>query len=320
MERRGKVSIQPDGSVPDGAVVDPDTAHFYAVWRDETERRIGEAPFRGVEPALDWGRERADVVWIALGNDLETLYSAGATHTESLQRWPPTGRPAAEWWPQPELPTLEEVAGVAADAREGRVPHEQAAAWVSDRTVEAGTRGLDDPRFLALAELADELHRRQPVSDEEPLAPTLTAALERLSEMLNAAGLDSSAAFDPEATLRVFCEFAAQPVEGVAHRPDDDMLIFEYDVYDRRDGYPPTFVWTLCRQFTIYANDEYDHMEHLSCTLDFEPTPDLELTGSTGFLPSTMLDEWAAEVERLDGFDAVRGLTPILWQVRQERV
>ena len=97
-------------------------------------------------------------------------------------------------------------------------------------------------------------------------------AEQRLRDMLISSGLNLSR-LEPEATWKVFKEFAAQRVEGSGGDPDDDMLLFEYGVYDWHDGKGTRFNWSLCRQFTVYSEGEYDHMEQLRCELFFAGDP-----------------------------------------------
>jgi hypothetical protein len=137
--------------------------------------------------------------------------------------------------------------------------------------------------------------------------------------MLRAADLDLDR-LEPTETWQVFKAFAAEPVEGVGPNPDDDMCLFQYGVYDWSDGKGRRFNWNLTRQFTIYEDGEYDHMEHLRCDLYFEPVAELEPLQGDGTWSGRDLDEWAAEVEAQEGFRAVTPLTPVESSVEQEHV
>jgi hypothetical protein len=52
-----------------------------------------DAEFDSVEDAIRWGRERADVVLVRLGGDIEACYSAGSR--------PATGYVDGSGWPFP---------------------------------------------------------------------------------------------------------------------------------------------------------------------------------------------------------------------------
>jgi hypothetical protein len=137
--------------------------------------------------------------------------------------------------------------------------------------------------------------------------------------MLVGAELDLNR-LDPMGAWAVFKAFAAETVEGVGPDPDDDMCLFEYGVYDWGDGKGLRFDWSLCRQFTMYADGEYDHMEQLRCDLYFEVTPELEPLQGDGTWSGGDLAGWAAEVEAQAGFGGVRDLTPVESSVHQEHV
>jgi hypothetical protein len=137
--------------------------------------------------------------------------------------------------------------------------------------------------------------------------------------MLRAADLDLDQ-LDPMGTWTVFKAFATEPVEGVGSDPDDDMCLFEYGDYDWSDGKGARFNWSLCRQFSIYADDEYDHVEQLRCDLYFEVTPELEPLQLDGIWSGGDPAGWATEVEAQEGFGAVRHLSPLQSSVQQEHV
>ena len=111
-----------------------------------------------------------------------------------------------------------------------------------------------------------------------------------------------------------------KPWKGRDRDPDDDMCLFEYGVYDWSDGKGPRFNWSLCRQFTIYSDGEYDHMEQLRCDLFFEVTPELAPLQGDGTWSGTDLAGWVAAVEEQAGFRAVSNLTPTESRVQQEQV
>lgn len=147
----------------------------------------------------------------------------------------------------------------------------------------------------------------------------LGQAEERLRTMLREADLDLER-LDPRGTWNVFKLFAAEAVKGTGPEPDDDMCLFEYGVYDWSDGKGPRFNWNLCRQFVIYDDGEYDRMEQLRCDLYFEVTPQLKPLKLDGIWSGSDLVDWAARVEKQEGFHAVTELTPVASSVGQKQV
>jgi hypothetical protein len=89
VERRGEVFIAPQAFLPPGVpvdarMVDPASALFWASWQNEDgdEGTIERVLILGADRAIDWGRERSDLVWIRLGHHADTLFSAGAVPDE----------------------------------------------------------------------------------------------------------------------------------------------------------------------------------------------------------------------------------------------
>ena len=159
-------------------------------------------------------------------------------------------------------------------------------------------------------------------------------AEQNLRERLTAAGLDVEH-LDPHGTWRVFIDFAREPAEELADA-DDDMVIVQHGLYKWSDGRGDRFAWIPGRQFSLYRDGEYDHMEHLECMLFFEVTPDLReiaerpildpgtqevAEGTPWWCPTTrpdLLDPWISEVEQHDAFKAVMDATPLESFIRQE--
>jgi hypothetical protein len=60
-------------------------------------RPVEEAVFDDIDEAIAWGRHRAEVVWVRLGEGWDTHYSAGAVH---LHQWVDgSGAPFPIWPP-----------------------------------------------------------------------------------------------------------------------------------------------------------------------------------------------------------------------------
>ena len=140
-----------------------------------------------------------------------------------------------------------------------------------------------------------------------------------LRERLEAAGLDLTR-LAPRETWRIFKEFANETVEGFDG--DDDMLMFEYGVYDWGDGKGNRVNWVLCRQFAFYdKTGEYEHMEQLRCVLYFTPRPELEEPGvESSIWPREQASGWIADVEQLSGHAVVLDATPVESEVAQDEV
>jgi hypothetical protein len=98
----GVVYIAPVSMLPDGRMVDPARATFWASWQTG-DRALEDVEIVGAEEAIAWGNERADVVYIRLGHTDGTYFSAGAAEENDLDeppppRWPPAGPPPEGWW------------------------------------------------------------------------------------------------------------------------------------------------------------------------------------------------------------------------------
>jgi hypothetical protein len=129
-------------------------------------------------------------------------------------------------------------------------------------------------------------------------------AEQRLKEMLSAAGVDVGAP-EPMVTWQVFKQFAALPVEDVASE-DGDMCLFQWGTYDWGDGRGERFEISFLRQFTIEDDGEYDHMEQLHCTFEFEPTESLRGLGSGEHWIADDLADGLGRIEALPIFAVLR--------------
>jgi hypothetical protein len=71
-----------------------------------------ESRFDTVDQAIAWGRERAEVILVRLGGDLEAIYSAGTRHAAEntdgsgwrFPLWPPASWPSYSGPPEPGWP------------------------------------------------------------------------------------------------------------------------------------------------------------------------------------------------------------------------
>lgn len=106
--KRGVVFIAPVDRVPaTGEMVSP-AARFYGHWEAENGGGIIELGpqgdnewWDGAEEAIAWGRARAPVVMIRLGNREDTYFTAGDVDAVDphgpLKKWPPK-QPPYGWW------------------------------------------------------------------------------------------------------------------------------------------------------------------------------------------------------------------------------
>lgn len=93
---------------------EPDEAEWFAS-TGGTGEVDEEAEFATVEEAIAWGRERADVLLVRLGGDIEACYSAGsrsATRFVDGSGWPFPAWPPVDWPdyrgpPEPDWPRFE---------------------------------------------------------------------------------------------------------------------------------------------------------------------------------------------------------------------
>ena len=142
----------------------------------------------------------------------------------------------------------------------------------------------------------------------------------RLREMLTQAGVDRERP-EPLATWDVFRKFAAEEIDGI--EPDDDGFLFSWGL----SGSAQRFQIGFLRQFSFYtAAGEYDHMEQLRCTFDFEPTPELSALGKGDDWwfrsePRRALNDWFEEAEAQSAFSVLRGgCRPVAAYIEQGRV
>jgi hypothetical protein len=136
-------------------------------------------------------------------------------------------------------------------------------------------------------------------------------AIDRLRELLAQAGVDvdSPSADDVERTWQVMRRFAAEPVQDAPPRErNGDGILAQYGTYDWGDG--PRFSLDMTRQFCFEdADGEYDHMSHLNCTFDFEPTDEMRALGADNLWSFGMaVDEFFDAALAMRGFAGVREL------------
>ena len=142
-------------------MIDPQTGLFFASWQGDPvveDRVLEEIELVGAEPAVLWGRARAETVIIRLGHHHGSFFSAGDSRVEDddgpVPAWPPAGPPAGGWWQPPPRPTLAEVDQVAAEVAAGTLSADEAAQWALAR-LDPGIDGEAPEGVIdALAQLA----------------------------------------------------------------------------------------------------------------------------------------------------------------------
>lgn len=112
-----------------------------------------------------------------------------------------------------------------------------------------------------------------------------------------------------------FKEFCKEPVEG----EEDKEILFECGVYDFTGE--ELFHFDLVRQFTVYEEDEYSHMEQLHCEFLFKPTDELrKLEVSEWSMDYDDIDHFFNHIENLLEHKIPLNLKPIKLEIYQEEV
>jgi hypothetical protein len=113
----------------------------------------------------------------------------------------------------------------------------------------------------------------------------------------------------------VFKGFCKEPVEG----EEDKEILFECGVYNFTGK--ELFHFGFVRQFSIYEDDEYDHMKQLHCEFLFKPTEELRTLEATEWsMDYDDLDVFLNHIENLQEFKVPLKLKPIKSEIYQEEV
>jgi hypothetical protein len=112
-----------------------------------------------------------------------------------------------------------------------------------------------------------------------------------------------------------FKDFCKQPVS----EEEDKEILFQCGVYDFTGE--ELFHFDFVRQFTVYKEDEYSHMEQLHCEFLFKPTDGLRnLEVSEWSMNYDDLDDFFNHIETLQEFKIPLELKPIKSEIYQEEV
>jgi hypothetical protein len=92
---------------------------------------------------------------------------------------------------------------------------------------------------------------------------------------------------DIKKVWQAFKDFCKEPVEG----EEEKEILFQCGVFNFTGE--KLFHFDFVRQFTVYDEDEYSHIEQLHCEFLFEPTNELKKLKAT---------EWSMDYDDKDGF------------------
>lgn len=113
-------------------------------------------------------------------------------------------------------------------------------------------------------------------------------------------------------TFKAFCK---ETVEGEENKE----ILFQCGVYDFTGE--ELFHFDFVRQFTVYEEDEYSHMEQLHCEFLFKPIDDLsKLVVAEWSMDYDELDDFLNHIENLQEFKIPLNLKPIKSEIYQEEV
>ncbi|MFD2212103.1 hypothetical protein [Metabacillus endolithicus] len=110
-----------------------------------------------------------------------------------------------------------------------------------------------------------------------------------------------------------FKAFSIELVEGEEERE----ILFQCGVYNFTGE--KLFHFDFVRQFSVYLEGEYSHLEQLHCEFLFKPTKELKkLKVEEWSMDYVDIDEFFKHIESLKEFNAPLGLIPIKLEIYQE--
>jgi len=122
--------------------------------------------------------------------------------------------------------------------------------------------------------------------------------------------------FTPEKALDLLIEFynSIRVIDVEDNIGDNDMLLFEYGIYDWNDGNGTNFSLDFTRQFIFKMEDE---PYQLRLTLYY---PSAEAVGIDNYnrwsIADQSINEWASEVKSTVGFKIASSITPKSFDIR----
>jgi hypothetical protein len=89
-------------------MLDPEEGRFWVSWQDADlhgrHLLVEDSEVKGASAAVEWGRQRALRVFIRLGREHATYFTAGEEagfaqdDEDAFPSWPPRAAPSGGWW------------------------------------------------------------------------------------------------------------------------------------------------------------------------------------------------------------------------------
>lgn len=112
-----------------------------------------------------------------------------------------------------------------------------------------------------------------------------------------------------------FKAFSTEAVEG----EEEKEILFQCGVYKFTGE--KLFHFDFIRQFTVYQEDDYSHMEQLHCEFLFKPTNELKkLKAEEWSMDYDNIDNFFNYIESLQEFKIPINLMPIKSEIYQEEI
>jgi hypothetical protein len=114
-------------------------------------------------------------------------------------------------------------------------------------------------------------------------------------------------------TFKAFCKELVEGEEGKE-------ILFQCGVYDFTGE--ELFYFDFVRQFTVYEEDEYSHMEQLHCEFVFNPSIELRKLEESEFYfeENGDIDDYFKDIEKLQAFNIPLKLKPKKLEIYQEEI
>jgi len=121
---------------------------------------------------------------------------------------------------------------------------------------------------------------------------------------------------DIEKVWETFKAFCKEPVEG----EEGKEILFQCGVYDFTGE--ELFYFDFVRQFTVYEEDEYSHMEQLHCEFVFNPSNELRKLEESEFYfeENGDIEDYFKDIEKLQAFKISLELKPKKLEIYQEEI
>ena len=97
--------------------------------------------------------------------------------------------------------------------------------------------------------------------------------------------------------------------------PENDMLLFEYGIYDSQDGKVENFTVGLTRQFYIGKNEEGD-LFNLQLLLYFDKHNFIGIEPYNRWSDEfSTIEDWTKKIKRTDGFEQTENIIPKSFEI-----